>query len=116
MGIVLVPNVLGDHGNKDYGMFSDRDEDEEHALIDKLPPGVIFPAPNFGDAINCKYKHYAGMNQYHLDAMGCVYEIFNYYWDIDFPQQRYGYTYGIFDLDDRKLVILNPIYLNRIFQ
>ena len=100
MGIVLVPNVLGDHGD----IWSDQNEDEEHALIDKLPPGVIFPAPNFGDTINCKYKHYTGMNQYHLDAMGCVYEIFYYYENTDFPQQKYGYTYGIFDLDDRKIV------------
>ena len=97
---MTVPNVLGDHGD----IWSDQNEDEEHAWIDKLPPGVIFPAPNFGEAINCEYKFYAGSIQILQNARGCVYQIFFFYENIDFPQQRYGWTYGIFDVDDRKIV------------
>ena len=94
----MVPNVLGDHGD----IWSDQNEDEEHALIDKLPPGVIFPAPNFGDAVRCDSYNLV-KDWMDLDT-GCIYEIFYYYENTDFPQQKYGYTYGIFDLDDRKIV------------
>ena len=90
--------MLGDHGD----IWSDQNEDEEHALIDKLPPGVIFPAPNFGDAVKCADYNLV-KDWMDLDT-GCIYEIFYYYENTDFPQQKYGYTYGIFDLDDRKIV------------
>jgi len=98
VGIVLVPNVLGDHGD----IWSDQNEDEEHAWIDKLPPGVIFPAPNFGDAVHCDSYNLV-KDWVDLDT-GCIYEIFYYYENTDFPQQRYGYSYDIFDVDDRKIV------------
>jgi len=95
---VMIPNVLGDHGD----IWSDQNEDEEHAWIDKLPSGVIFPAPNFGDAVRCD-SYNVVKDWMDLDT-GCIYEIFYYYEDIDFPQQHYGWSYGIFDVDDRKIV------------
>jgi hypothetical protein len=100
VGVVLVPNVLGDHGD----IWSGCDSDCEHAWIDKLPPGVIFPAPNFGEAIYCDYKFYAGSNEYFQNARGCVFNMFFYYEEVDFPQQHYGWSYAPFDVGDRKIV------------
>ena len=74
----MVPNVLGDHKH----IWTDTSYDEEHAWIDKLPPGVKFPAPNFG-----KYG-----------------DIILFYESINFPQQDYGWSWGDFSFEKIKLI------------
>jgi len=107
---ILIPNAFGYHGtpSSSGAYWSALGSDWEHALFNELTPGVKFPAPNFMSAVSAEMR--LG------DARGFILELYfestspdgstysEYFSDGYFQQKDYGYEFGIYDAEDRKIV------------
>ena len=81
--------------------FTNTDEIEEHGWIDSLPPGVKFPAPNFavsGASNAWNFDTVATQNTWEKGSVVILYK------SVDYPQQDYGWSWGIFSFENIKLI------------